>query len=128
MAAKSYTDLANGAEYLRRFPEGEQVPTVLTRLNTLADNLHAEIVLYQGMGDTVKAMERMRELTQQSTSSSTELAASAEQMSKMARSLLEAMDRFVVDASANGNARHGSARRHEGEHVPAAKYAALARS
>jgi len=34
---------------------------------------------------------------QQSTSSSTELAASAEQMSKMARSLLESMDRFVLE-------------------------------
>jgi hypothetical protein len=42
-------------------------------------------------------MERMREMVQQSTSSSTELAASAEQMSKMARSLLESMDRFVLE-------------------------------
>jgi hypothetical protein len=42
-------------------------------------------------------MERMREMVQQSTSSSTELAASAEQMSKMARSLLETMDRFVLE-------------------------------
>jgi methyl-accepting chemotaxis protein len=42
-------------------------------------------------------MERMRELVQHSTSGSTELAASAEQMSKMARSMLESMDRFVID-------------------------------
>jgi hypothetical protein len=35
---------------------------------------------------------------QQSTSGSTELAASAEQMSKMARALLDAMDRFVLEA------------------------------
>ncbi|HEX6864335.1 MAG TPA: M48 family metalloprotease [Thermoanaerobaculia bacterium] len=62
VAAKSYADLANGAEYLRRFPEGEYVPTVLNRLNVLADNLHAEIVLYQGMGDSVKAMERMNKI------------------------------------------------------------------
>jgi hypothetical protein len=42
-------------------------------------------------------MERMREMVQQSTSSSTELAASAELMSKMARSLLESMDRFALE-------------------------------
>jgi hypothetical protein len=42
-------------------------------------------------------MERMREMVQQATSGSTELAASAEQMSKMARSLLESMDRFVLE-------------------------------
>jgi hypothetical protein len=41
-------------------------------------------------------MERMRELVQQSTSSSTELAASSEQMSKMSRSLLEFIDRFSL--------------------------------
>jgi hypothetical protein len=42
-------------------------------------------------------MERMRELVQQSTSGSTELAASAEQMSKMSRGLLDFMDRFTLD-------------------------------
>ena len=45
----------------------------------------------------VKAMERMRELVQQSTSGSTELAASAEQMSKMSRGLLDFMDRFTLE-------------------------------
>ena len=44
----------------------------------------------------MKAMERMRELVQQSTSSSTELAASSEQMSKMSRSLLDFIDRFAL--------------------------------
>jgi len=39
----------------------------------------------------------MRELVQQSTSSSTELAASAEQMSKMSRQLLEEMGRFKLE-------------------------------
>jgi hypothetical protein len=34
---------------------------------------------------------------QQSTSGSTELAASAEQMSKMSRGLLDFMDRFTLD-------------------------------
>jgi hypothetical protein len=45
-------------------------------------------------------MERMRELVQQSTSGSTELAASAEQMSKMSRGLLDFMDRFALDETA----------------------------
>jgi hypothetical protein len=51
-------------------------------------------------------MERMRELVQQSTSSSTELAAAAEQMSKLSRALLDSMDRFVVEDSHADNRRH----------------------
>ena len=39
----------------------------------------------------------MRELVQQTTSGSTELAASAEQMSKMSRGLLDSMNRFEVE-------------------------------
>jgi hypothetical protein len=46
----------------------------------------------------------MRELVQQSTSGSTELAASAEQMSKMSRGLLEFMDRFALEESAGRQA------------------------
>jgi hypothetical protein len=60
-------------------------------------------------------MERMRELVQQSTSGSTELAASAEQMSKMSRGLLDFMDRFTLDESASRLAapeqKHSSAHR-----------------
>lgn len=59
---KSYGDVTNGAEYLRRYPEGPHVPQVITRLNTLADNLYAEVVLYQGVGDAVKAMDRMNKI------------------------------------------------------------------
>jgi len=59
----------------------------------------------------------MRELVQQSTSSSTELAASSEQMSKMSRNLLEFIDRFALESgrgqsaadSANRNARRAGA-------------------
>jgi len=50
-----------------------------------------------GAHAVVKAMERMRELVQQTTSGSAELAASAEQMSKMSRGLLESMDRFTLE-------------------------------
>ncbi|HYG65221.1 MAG TPA: M48 family metalloprotease [Thermoanaerobaculia bacterium] len=59
---KSYEDVANGAEYLRRFPEGPHVPAVMDRLNSLADNLYGEVVLYQSVGDDVKAIERINKI------------------------------------------------------------------
>ncbi len=60
--AKTYDDVTNGAEYLRRFPDGPYVVPVIERLNVLADNLYGEVVLYQSMGDTVKAMERINKI------------------------------------------------------------------
>ncbi len=59
---KSYDDVTNGAEYLRRFPDGPYVAPVIERLNVLADNLYGEVVLYQSMGDSVKAMERINKI------------------------------------------------------------------
>jgi Zn-dependent protease with chaperone function len=59
---KSYDDVANGAEYLRRFPAGQHVPAVINRLNVLADNLYGEVVLYQGVGDAPKAIERINKI------------------------------------------------------------------
>jgi len=50
-------------------------------------------------------MDKMRELVQQSASSSTELSAAAEQMLKLSRNLLDSMDRFVLDRSAQPRAR-----------------------
>jgi hypothetical protein len=50
---------------------------------------------------------------QRSSSGSTELAASAEQMSKMSRSMLESMDRFVLEGAVNGDGRNGHSRREE---------------
>jgi predicted Zn-dependent protease len=60
--SRTYDDLANGAEYLRRFPAGEYVAPVLDRLNVLADNLYGEVVLYQGFGDTTKALDRINKI------------------------------------------------------------------
>jgi Zn-dependent protease with chaperone function/predicted negative regulator of RcsB-dependent stress response len=60
--AKTYDDVGNGAEYLRRFPEGPYVVPVIERLNVLADNLYGEVVLYQSVGDSVKAMERINKI------------------------------------------------------------------
>ncbi len=59
---RSYAELANGAEYLRRFPEGPYVVPVIERLNVLAENLYGEIVLYQSVGDSAKAMERINKI------------------------------------------------------------------
>jgi len=55
----------------------------------------------------------MREMVQQSTSGSTELAASSEQMSKMAHALMDTMDRFILEQNARRAAefsehKHGS--------------------
>jgi Zn-dependent protease with chaperone function len=59
---KSYADIKNGAEYLRRYPEGPFIVPVIERLNVLADNLYGEVVLYQSVGDVVKAMERINKI------------------------------------------------------------------
>jgi len=71
----------------------------------------------------------MRELVQQSTSSSTELAATAEQMSKLSRELLDSMDRFSLD-EAHPDTRRPSPRRMAPapERRSHAEYAELVRS
>lgn len=60
--AKTYDDVANGAEYLRLYPEGAYVVPVMERLNVLAENLYGEVVLYQSVGDPVKAVERINKI------------------------------------------------------------------
>ena len=60
--AKVYEDVANGAEYLHRYPEGIHVAVVMERLNKLADDLYGEVVLYQGVGETVKALDRIQRI------------------------------------------------------------------
>ena len=59
---KTYDDLTNGADYLHRYPDGQYVTPVLERLNVLAENLYAEVILYQGMGDPVRAVERINKI------------------------------------------------------------------
>ncbi|MGE0641066.1 MAG: M48 family metalloprotease [Thermoanaerobaculia bacterium] len=58
----SYSDIAEGAAYLKRFPEGGHVEAVAARLNVLAENLYGEVVLYQGIGDQLKAMDRIQRI------------------------------------------------------------------
>jgi hypothetical protein len=90
-----------------------------------------------GAQAVVRAMDKMRELVQQSASSSTELSAAAEQMLKLSRNLLDSMDRFVLDGSAGNNASQGRSkrehqqasarRRQESQRETEMEYAELAR-
>ena len=79
-------------------------------------------------------MDKMRELVQQSASSSTELSAAAEQMLKLSRNLLDSMDRFVLDSGNSSQARAkreqsaGQRRRQESQRETEMEYAELARS
>ncbi len=60
--AAVYTDLEDGAAYLKRYPAASQTETVATRLNALADSLYGEVVLYQSVGDPIKAIERIQKI------------------------------------------------------------------
>jgi methyl-accepting chemotaxis protein len=84
-----------------------QIAKATGRLNEITHEINSAVEEQaSGAQAVVRAMEKMRELTQRSTSGSTELAASSEQMSKMARTLLDSMDRFVLESSMNGNGSH----------------------
>jgi methyl-accepting chemotaxis protein len=81
-----------------------QIAKATGRLNEITHEINSSVEEQaSGAQAVVRAMEKMRELTQRSTSGSTQLAASSEEMSKMARTLLESMDRFVLESSTNGN-------------------------
>jgi tetratricopeptide (TPR) repeat protein len=60
--ASQYEALENGAEYLKKYPDGEQHERVSSRLNQLADEMYAEFVLYQSVGDHVKGIERIQRI------------------------------------------------------------------
>ena len=60
--AASFESLSDGAEYLRRFPDGEHVEQIQGRLDQLAQNLYGEVVLYQELGDHVKALDRIQQI------------------------------------------------------------------
>ncbi|MEM9407591.1 MAG: hypothetical protein AAGA81_16250, partial [Acidobacteriota bacterium] len=53
-----FESIENGAAYLERFPDGWYVETVTERVNKLAEDLYREMVLYQELGDSAKAIER----------------------------------------------------------------------
>ncbi len=60
--AGSYSDLAAGAAYLQKYPDGEYVEKVNARLNVLAENLYGEVVLYQSVGDHIRAIDRIQKI------------------------------------------------------------------
>jgi tetratricopeptide (TPR) repeat protein len=60
--AANYQDLEVGAAYLRKYPDADHVEAVSQRLNALAQELLGEVVLYQTVGDQVKAIERIQQI------------------------------------------------------------------
>ena len=113
-----------------------QIAKATSRLTEITQEINSAVEEQaSGAQAVVRAMDKMRELVQQSASSSTELSAAAEQMLKLSRNLLDSMDRFVLDRSAQGHGRrtesetsdrrrghHSSTRERESE------YAELVRS
>ncbi|MCU1219491.1 MAG: methyl-accepting chemotaxis sensory transducer [Candidatus Angelobacter sp.] len=91
-----------------------QIAKATTRLNEITHEINSSVEEQaSGAQAVVRAMEKMRELVQRSSSGSTELAASAEQMSKMSRSMLEAMDRFVLENMQPQRDNRGGQRRND---------------
>jgi predicted Zn-dependent protease len=60
--AGNYQQLANGAEYLRRYPSGAVAGPVAEHLDSLAEKLYGEVVLYRGVGDSMKALDRIQQI------------------------------------------------------------------
>jgi len=74
-----------------------QIARATARLNEITHEINSAVEEQaSGAQAVVKAMERMSQLVQSATSGSTELAASSDQMSKMSRGLLDAMNSFVL--------------------------------
>jgi len=113
-----------------------QIAKATSRLTEITQEINSAVEEQaSGAQAVVRAMDKMRELVQQSASSSTELSAAAEQMLKLSRNLLDSMDRFVLDRSAQNRPRHAeSAPSRRGHHNQGSgrerelEYAELARS
>ncbi|MGB5295781.1 MAG: M48 family metalloprotease [Thermoanaerobaculia bacterium] len=60
--ATEYEELANGATYLKTYPDGDQAAVVRQRLDKLAEALFGEVILYQSVGDHVKGIERIQQI------------------------------------------------------------------
>jgi methyl-accepting chemotaxis protein len=109
-----------------------QIAKATSRLTEITQEISSAVEEQaSGAQAVVRAMDKMRELVQQSASSSTELSAAAEQMLKLSRNLLDSMDRFVLDRSAQPRARrdaHAPRRPSDSQHTQEREYAELARS
>lgn len=60
--ASSFEQLEDGAAYLDAYPDGGHATTVTSRLNSLADDLYGEVVLYQTVGDAVQAVSGIQRI------------------------------------------------------------------
>ncbi|MCP4203034.1 MAG: M48 family metalloprotease [bacterium] len=60
--SRSFKALSNGAEFLKEYPESEFSEAVNERLDLLAEDLYGEAILYQRIGDHVKALERIQNI------------------------------------------------------------------
>lgn len=121
-----------GAATAEQSVGSSQIAKATGRLTEITQEINSAVEEQaSGAQAVVRAMDKMRELVQQSASSSTELSAAAEQMLKLSRNLLNSMDRFVLDRSAQ-NAAQGEAsgpRRKPGSRREREmEYAELARS
>ena len=109
-----------------------QIAKATNRLTEITQEISSAVEEQaSGAQAVVRAMDKMRELVQQSASSSTELSAAAEQMLKLSRNLLDSMDRFVLDRSAQTRSRfgpYGARRSSESQRAQEPEYAELARS
>jgi methyl-accepting chemotaxis protein len=105
-----------------------QIAKATGRLTEITQEINSAVEEQaSGAQAVVRAMDKMRELVQQSASSSTQLSAAAEQMLKLSRNLLDSMDRFILDRSAQPHSRQadpvasrrgqGSARHREHEYA-----------
>ena len=110
-----------------------QIAKATSRLTEITQEINSAVEEQaSGAQAVVRAMDKMRELVQQSASSSTELSAAAEQMLKLSRNLLDAMDRFVLDRASQQRLRRGEQagkrRSSREESEQDAEYAELMRS
>jgi methyl-accepting chemotaxis protein len=109
-----------------------QIAKATSRLTEITQEISSAVEEQaSGAQAVVRAMDKMRELVQQSASSSTELSAAAEQMLKLSRNLLDSMDRFVLDRSAQTRSRfgaHAARRSSESQRAQEPEYAELSRS
>src|SRR5580693_2503396 len=123
-----------GAATAEQSVGSSQIAKATSRLTEITQEINSAVEEQaSGAQAVVRAMDKMRELVQQSASSSTELSAAAEQMLKLSRNLLDSMDRFVLDRSAQtARARRSDSfsqrRTAESERHKELEYAELARS
>src|ERR1700723_1250910 len=122
-----------GAATAEQSVGSSQIAKATGRLTEITQEINSAVEEQaSGAQAVVRAMDKMRELVQQSASSSTKLSAAAEQMLKLSRNLLDSMDRFVLDTSAQARSRRETpstnSRRRETHRDAESEYAELTRS